>query len=159
MSHEYSEEVFRLAVSTLCLSADSVKEGLLVVTSAPALPPTGHPAIHVTRLRPEDVMDPTQGLQRRSLALVYDQLELMGASESLVLLGRLRDCFSDHILVHTANSPLSAQEMLSLGFYVDQDWSGAGRLFRYRREDFYEGRSWNTPEQWAHPRNFRRYRW
>lgn len=159
MSDGYAEAIFRLAISGLSDPAGSVKEELLVVTSSPALPPIGRGDIQATRLRPEEIMDTTQTARRWSLALVYDQLEHLGKSESLALLGRLRDCFSDHILVHSENFPLTAQEMLSVGFYIDQDWSGAGRLFRYRREDFFEGRSWNTPEQWAHPQNFKRYRW
>ncbi len=95
---------------------------------------------------------------RYAVVVVIEQLEQMPIKSGLALLARLRDCHSDDVLLHIAKDHLTAQELLALGF-MPIDGQGEGRWFRYQREQFYEIRSWNTPEQWAHPENFLRKRW
>lgn len=95
---------------------------------------------------------------RADAAIVFDQLEHLPDVAGLALLARLRDCHCDEILLVVDPVQLTGQEMLSLGF-VERSWDGPGKLFHYRRDRYYESRSWNTPEQWAHPENFTRIRW
>ena len=95
---------------------------------------------------------------RYAVVVVIDQLELMPINSGLALLARLRDCHSDDVFLHIANDYLTGQELLALG-YMPTGGQNEGRWFRYQREQFYEERTWNTPEQWAHPENFLRKRW
>lgn len=93
------------------------------------------------------------------VAVVSTLFESIGAQEGIQLLCRLRDCNCDCILLELTEESPSAQELLAIGFYRDESSSGERRRFRYDRNSFFELRQWNTPENWAHPENFRKYRW
>jgi len=95
---------------------------------------------------------------RGDLGVIVNQLEHMSVDLAVALLARLRDCHCDQLLVHNSGEDLTAQEMLALGF-TRVSSSGSEGWFHYQREEFYEERSWNSPEQWAHPQNYKRFRW
>lgn len=97
--------------------------------------------------------------RQAELGVVAGQLEGMSPPNDVALLCRLRDCNCSHILLWLSEERPTAQELLAIGFYRDTALSGDGRLFRYDRDEFFEPRQWNTPENWAHPENFHKNRW
>lgn len=97
--------------------------------------------------------------RQADLGVVAGQLEGMSPPDDVALLCRLRDCNCSRILLWLSGERPTAQELLAIGFYRDTDVSGDGRLFRYDRDEFFEPRQWNTPEDWAHPENFHKNRW
>lgn len=97
--------------------------------------------------------------RQAELGIVAGQLENMSPPNDVALLCRLRDCNCSRILLWLSGERPTAQELLAIGFYRDTNVSGDGRLFRYDRDEFFEPRQWNTPEDWAHPENFHKNRW
>jgi Family of unknown function (DUF6231) len=140
------------------LLADSAANSILLLSRDTALAAElDLPADTVRMTTLEDAAELEPAL-RCDLAVVVRQLEQMPIQAGLALLARLRDLHTDTVLLHTSNAQLCAQEMLALGF-VPAEACGPGRWFCYQRDQFFERRAWNSPEQWAHPQNFRRNRW
>ena len=98
-------------------------------------------------------------IERADLTIVFDQLEHMEKAEGVHLLSRLRDHHCKRILLHCADRVHSKQELLALGFVEQQRSSQGGRFFLFDPDLFFERRDWNTPDKWAHPQNFKKYRW
>ncbi len=134
------------ATSILLLSRDTALAAALELPAE---------TVRVTALEDPAELEPAL---RCDLAVVIHQLEQMPVPTGHALLARLRDLHSDAVLLHTSNPQVCAQEMLALGF-VPAEATGPGRWFCYQRDQFFERRAWNSPEQWAHPQNFRRNRW
>ena len=103
----------------------------------------------------EDVV----AVERADLSIVFDQLEHMEKTEAVYLLSRLRDLHSNRVLLHCADQTHSKQELMALGFIEQERPSSGGRLFLFDRDLFFQRRDWNTPDKWANPENFKKYRW
>lgn len=92
---------------------------------------------------------------------VYDLglvLELAAADESL--LGRLRDLHTRRLLVAgEAARRFEPRRMLALGFERHPSPDADGGAYLYDRDSFNREREWNSPENWANPENFDKYRW
>lgn len=95
---------------------------------------------------------------RSDLGVIFKQFDHMPSDLAMPLLARLRDCHCDELLVHSGGKSLTTREMLALGF-TRATSSESGGWFHYQREEFYEERTWNSPDQWAHPQNYKRFRW
>jgi hypothetical protein len=75
------------------------------------------------------------------------------------VLARLRDQLAGRVLVTSDEaSPSGAvrRHLLSLGY---QPLDGLPGCFGFDLASYNPPRDWNTPEHWAHPENFDRYRW
>ena len=96
---------------------------------------------------------------RCAIALVFAQLEHMTRESAVHLLGRLRDRHADRVLVDDRTGVFSESELLALGYVALQEPGATMRLFLHDPAEFFSQRAWNTPEDWANPENFRRYRW
>lgn len=97
--------------------------------------------------------------KRADLGFVFDQLEHMGKAEGAHLLSRLRDCHCRVVLLHYTGKEFSNRELLALGFIEQGCLSTGGHLFLFDPDIYFERREWNTPEKWARPENFRKFRW
>lgn len=76
------------------------------------------------------------------------------------LLGRLRDIHVRRLLVTgEAADRMSPGDMLALGFEGYPYPDGPRRAYLYDRDSYNREREWNSPENWAHPDNFDKYRW
>jgi hypothetical protein len=134
---------------------------LVVSRTQPALPIdqyfSGEPCVewlsHVCSA--EDLV----AVERAALGIVFDQLEHMEKEEGAHLLSRLRDHLCDRVLLHYATGEFSNQELLALGYIKQDRPSIDGRFFLFDPDIFFERRDWNTPEKWANPENFKKYRW
>ena len=98
-------------------------------------------------------------VERADLSIVFDQLEHMEKTEGVHLLSRLRDQHSSRVLLHCADQTHSRQELMALGFIEQQLPSSDGRFFLFDPDLFFPRRDWNTPDKWANPENFKKYRW
>ncbi len=98
-------------------------------------------------------------VERADLSIVFDQLEHMEKTNAVHLLSRLRDQHSKRVLLHCADQTHSKQELMALGFIEQKHPSSDGRLFLYDPDLFFPRRDWNTPDKWANPENFKKYRW
>jgi len=96
---------------------------------------------------------------RADLGIVFDQLEHMEKEEAAQLLGRLRDHHCKRVLFHCAVQTHSKRELLALGYIEQKRPSDDGHLYLFDPELFFERRAWNSPDQWANPDNFKKYRW
>ena len=103
--------------------------------------------------------DDVVAVNRADLGIVFDQLEHMEKSERVHLLSRLRDHCCIRVLLHCADQVLTNQELLALGFIEQESLSEDGHFFLFDPDIFFERRDWNTPDKWANPENFKKYRW
>jgi hypothetical protein len=104
---------------------------------------------------PEDLV----AVERADLCIIFDQLEHMQKSGGTQLLGRLRDQYSRRVLLHCTGQAFSDMELLALGYVKQKHPSIDGCFFLFDPDLFFEPRDWNTPEKWANPENFKKYRW
>lgn len=96
-----------------------------------------------------------EGLGVYDLGLV---LEVAAADESL--LGRLRDLHTRRLLVAgEAARRFDPRRMLALGFEHHASPESDGGAYLYDRDRFNREREWNSPDNWANPENFDKYRW
>lgn len=103
----------------------------------------------------EDVV----AVNRADLSIVFDQLEHMQKEEGVHLLSRLRDQFSIRVLLHCTSQIHSKQDLMALGYMEQRCPSIDGRFYLFDPELFFPRRDWNTPDEWANPANFKKYRW
>lgn len=103
--------------------------------------------------------DDMVAVNRADLGIVFDQLEHMDKEEAVHLLSRLRDHLCRRVLLHCADEVHAKQELFALGFIQQKRPSEEGHFFLFDPEIFFERREWNTPSKWAHPENFKKYRW
>lgn len=109
----------------------------------------------------DDILSPDDiGLvERADMTIVFDQLEHMEKTEGVHLLSRLRDHHSKRVLLHCADQVHSIQELFALGFIKQKRPSKDGHFYLFDPDLYFERRDWNTPNKWAHPENFKKYRW
>lgn len=141
--------------------ANEQRNYLIVSRTEPRLP--------VDQLFPEDSTvqwlchvhsaDDLVAVDRADLGIVFNQLEHMEKNEGAHLLSRLRDQYCRRVLLHLSGEMLADQELLALGYIKQDSPPGEGELFLFDPDLFFERRDWNSPEKWANPENFKKYRW
>tara|TARA_R110002111_G_scaffold22972_1_gene52208 strand:- start:316 stop:780 length:465 start_codon:yes stop_codon:yes gene_type:complete len=134
------------------------KASIIVVSKEPETLRPLHWPTNTQWLTAIDGADCVDMSLRSDLGVVCKQLEYMPSESGRALLARLRDCHCAELLVHDTGNDLAPQDMRALGFTRVCE-SDSGRWHHYARDEFYEERTWNSPEQWAHPQNYKRYRW
>ncbi len=70
-------------------------------------------------------------VNRAHLSIVFDQLEHMAKDEGLQLLRRLRNAYSNRVLLHCANQVHSKRELMGLGFVEQKRPSTDGRFYLF----------------------------
>lgn len=140
------------------LSVSSGEPSVIVVSKEPHLLRDLNWPANTLWLNEISTADGVDMSVRGDLGVIVNQLEHMSVELAVALLARLRDCHCDQLLVHNSSGNLTTQEMLALGF-TRVSSVGSDGWFHYQRDEFYQERSWNSPEQWAHPQNYKRFRW
>lgn len=118
----------------------------------------------VTALVPDEVAERLPGLGRFEYALVTDALEYMTVPDATAMLARLRDVHCHRFATtciqgHEGWEPGRFMSLaLTLHRRIRQDRQ-AVCVYTHDIDTYSRERDWNTPENWAHPGNFRRYRW
>jgi hypothetical protein len=134
----------------------------LVVSRSEPLPAMKHffpDACSVEWLGDIENADDIDANIRADLCVVFNQLEHMDQLAGAHLLSRLRDSHSRKVLLHYAGQTYSGQELLALGFIQQKRASLDRHFFLFDPDEFFQQRDWNTSDKWAHPDNFRKYRW
>jgi hypothetical protein len=120
------------------------------------------PDIAITTLHYETPLD--RSLGRFDLALAVDVVGRMSKSDGTRLIANLRNFHSNTVAVIMAAAEDSAQtawsdtEFLALGLLPTRSGDGT-RLYVYDIATYNDSRVWNSPRHWAHPENFRKFRW
>jgi hypothetical protein len=99
--------------------------------------------------------------QRYAAALVLG-IDRLPDDTARSTIAALRDRFCDAVLVVVPDEHWVVTDWLALGFEASARCEHDGRtvvLYRYDVATFNPEREWNNPQDWAHPENFRRYRW
>lgn len=106
--------------------------------------------------------DPGGVLQQRYAAAVVTGIERLPDERARAVIAVLRDRLCDAIVVVVPEEHWGATDWLALGF---EPYDRCGQddrtlvLYQYDVASFNPEREWNNPKDWAHPENFRRYRW
>lgn len=107
------------------------------------------------RLPADATVADLDGLGSYDLGVILD---LGDADEAL--LGRLRDLHTRRLVVSgAAAGRFEPRRMLALGFERHPSPEAPGGAYLYDRDSFNRVREWNSPEHWANPDNFDKYRW
>jgi hypothetical protein len=107
------------------------------------------------RLPADATVADLDGLGSYDLGVILD---LEDADEAL--LGRLRDLHTRRLVVSGAAAGLfEPRRMLALGFERHPSPEAPCGAYLYDRDSFNRVREWNSPEHWANPDNFDKYRW
>jgi len=102
---------------------------------------------------------------RYDLAILVDQLEFMAAIDRRHLLVRLRDLHARRVAVCMAATDAgewTASEWRALQLEPGEQLEEPGAryvTYQFDLAAYNPERSWNTPEHWANPASFDRYRW
>jgi hypothetical protein len=153
--------------------ADVGAQTLLCV--APATPPAAAAWLlqaedrRMTELAPSDLPAGLTDLGRYDYALVTDTLEGLSIATGTALVARLRDVHCHRFAV-TYERPAGSEDAgwsdgrflgltLSLHRRVTFADGGETAVYTYDIDTYNRQRDWNTPENWAHPGNFHRWRW
>lgn len=143
-----------------CIASQLASEAparLLVIGEAP-----GQPAEpHVTRVAVQDVTETLPALGRFDFAIVCDLLEQVDEATAQTVLGRLKNLHTERflLLVDPAASSLDREALLALALAPVERLDDGRIAWRYDIDDYNPERRWNNPEDWAHPENFKRFRW
>ncbi len=99
--------------------------------------------------------------KRFGAGVVLDGLAGLSRADGTQLLAQLRDQLCEQVfVVVTKASAWSREDMLALAYTLrarsaDDQWL----LYDHDIASYNPERDWNTPEHWANPENFERYRW
>ena len=98
--------------------------------------------------------------QRFALALAVETLETLAAADARALLAALRDLEAPHVvlLVDLARSPLDETALRALGFRPHARDS-AQALFGFELFGYKDRPEWLSPQHWAHPELWEKFRW
>ena len=75
---------------------------------------------------------------------------------SKVEVGKLKNVLAQRIIIQSNN--LEPEEFSELGF-LKLELKGAKNFYSYNLDSYNKKRNWNSPEGWANPDNFDKYRW
>jgi len=144
-------------------------EGLLaqLESEAPAdallLAPPDHPLAPVLRRRLASTrlthaQQPAG--ERHALALVAHTLEPLAAAEARALLAALRDRIAPHVVVWVdlERSPLDESALRALAYRLHAR-DGAQAVFGFELYGYKDRPDWLSPQHWAHPERWDRFRW
>jgi len=114
-----------------------------------------------TRYRKQD------RLARYDLALLVDQLEYMRRPDAIEFMAQLRNRHAPVVAVaadlarlRATDEAWSPSDFIGLGLEPRTDTAEPGpALFLYDLAEYNAAREWNNPRYWAHPENFRKFRW
>ena len=98
--------------------------------------------------------------QRFALALAVETLETLVAADARALLAALRDLEAPHVvlLVDLARSPLDEDALRALGFRLHA-CDGTHALFGFELFGYKDRPEWLSPQHWAHPERWDKFRW
>lgn len=108
----------------------------------------------VVRVGAEAGTDALEGLGRFDAAAVTLPADVPAGTLEL-LLGRLKNLHAPRILVTLAGEP-PASRLRALAF---EPTGEDGTVWVHDIDRYNRQRDWNSPENWAHPENFDKYRW
>lgn len=138
---------------------DELPQGVLLIAAgeSPACL-QGHDVVHVAS---QSLPDALPAGRRFSAGVILDALDGMSRAHGTQLLARLRDQLCERVfVVSTEASVWRREDMLALGYTLrERSPDGHWLLYDYDIASYNPERDWNTPEHWAHPENFKRYRW
>jgi hypothetical protein len=131
---------------------------LLVICESLALPEIDS---DVTRLAAAEAPSKLAALGRFDFAVVADLVETLEAREAEAVLGRLKNLHADRFVLvdDPARSCLGRDELLALALAPYEPLADGRLAWVYDIDRYNPEREWNNPEDWAHPENFRKYRW
>ena len=147
---------------------------LLCVTSGPAPASvtqflSHHPGCEPTRVDAETALECLAGMGRFDYAVLSRALEPLDPKDGAAVIARVRDvhCHSfalacRHVDAHHKEGAWSEPELLALALNLHRRVREDGAwysVYTYDVDTYNRQREWNSPDDWAHPRNFRRYRW
>ncbi len=123
----------------------------------------------VTMLEPDAARTALDDLGRFDYAILSHALEVLEPSEGAALLARIRDVHCHrfalacrHTDAHHREGEWSEPELLALALTLHRRVREDGvwhSIYTYDVDTYNPRRQWNSPENWANPENFRRYRW
>ena len=128
-----------------------------------------HPDCRVTVVEAERALADLAPLGRFDYAVLSRALEPLDPRDGAALIARVRDLHCHrfalacrHVDAHHREGEWSEPELLALTLTLhrrvreDGAWHS---VYTYDVDSYNPERDWNSPENWANPRNFRRYRW
>jgi len=132
----------------------------LLVIGAAAVPP-GMEEAALTRVSAAAAEDALAQLGRFDFAVASEVTEQLEAPAAAALLGRLKNLHTDRflLLVDAPNACLDDEALLALALRPLAAAEDGRRAWLYDIDDYNPERPWNSPEDWANPQNFHRYRW
>lgn len=100
-------------------------------------------------------------LGRFEFAIVSELVEQLGAPDAEAVLGRLKNLHTDRFMLLTdpARSCLGHGALLALALAPLEQLDDGRIAWCYDIDRYNPERPWNSPEDWAHPENFERFRW
>lgn len=139
----------------------SGEAGTCVVIARAKRPPALSKADAANILWRDDVLSVSDlgQFDRRSLAIVFAQLEHLEKADAAHLLAQLRDRYAERTLVCDTQKVFTSAELLALGYIKQPRPRGGERLYLHDPEEFFERREWNDSRDWANPANFDKFRW
>ena len=134
---------------------------LIVSNADPNDAPETHlpPGTSCTWLTGMQSIDDIPGSDHADLGVVFDQVEFMQKTAAMHLLSRLRDRHCKRVVLCVTSPIFTQRELLAMGYIEQKCPSIDGRFFLFDPTLFFERREWNSPEDWANPKNFNRDRW
>lgn len=128
-----------------------------------------HQESRVTMLEPDAARTALADLGRFDYAILSHALEALEPSEGAALLARIRDVHCHrfalacrHVDAHHREGEWSEPELLALALTLHRRVREDGvwhSVYTYDVDTYNPRREWNSPDNWANPENFRRYRW
>jgi hypothetical protein len=110
-----------------------------------------------------DGEDPAATLSQRYAAAILIGMDRLPDASARATIAALRDRFCDAVLVVAPAGHWVATDWLALGFEalrpLRTGWPRVSCCTGTTSRAFNPEREWNNPQDWAHPENFRRYRW
>lgn len=122
----------------------------------------------VTALSPRRAVAALASMGRFDDALVTGALETLPLAEATALIARLRDVHCHRFAVCYRRPGEEEPQWndgrfrgltLALHRRVTGPGGGETSIYTYDIDTYNRRREWNTPENWAHPGNFHRWRW
>ncbi len=166
-AHAGSDQQVHASVEAWLQSAGAGREGagVLAIIADTHAPLADRLPAGATVMSPPESVDALPGGTRFGLGLIIGGLEALPATRTAEqLLARLRDLHCDRVEVLVEpGSRWSRSRMIALEYTLSarvqreagEDW----RVYAWDLAVYNPERDWNTPEHWANPQNFRRYRW
>jgi hypothetical protein len=138
------------------LEAEAPAEALLLAPPADPLAPLLRRRLARTQLTHAQ----RPGAARHALALVAHTLEPLPKADARALLAALRDRLAPHVLVwiDLDRAPLDEAALRALAYRLHAR-DGAQALFGFDLYGYKDRPDWLSPQHWAHPELWDRFRW